>query len=199
MATSMLALPPAGGTGPGVDGRRGILPHGMSVAGVSTLMLMGGLVAAYLSVKSATKVWPPEGVEFDRYTATTLAITVLMAMVTIEWAAHAIRNAFRGQALFAFFLTTMFGIAHLTGLAFLINGFKFTAGETPYATVVYAITGVPFIIALVAVGGVVLVALRSLGHQLSTDNYALMRSAAILWHVAAIAWIIAYYTVYITK
>ena len=197
MASSMLALPPA--TGPGHEARSGILPLGTSVAALASLMTMGGLVAAYLALKSATPEWPPAETSFDNYTASTLTLTALMAMISIEWAAYAIRKGFRGQALFAFGLTAALAVAHLNGLAYLVNGFEFAVGDSPYAAVVHALTLVPFLLGGVATGAITLVGLRAVGHQLATDNFALMRSAALLWHVASIAWFIAYYTVYITK
>ncbi|HVM07130.1 MAG TPA: cytochrome c oxidase subunit 3 [Acidimicrobiales bacterium] len=201
MASSMLALPAAGTTGAGVEGRRGILPLGVTIVGAGGLMVMGGLVAAYLALKNGVRGvdWPPEDTSFDNYTATTLSLTVLMAMITIEWAAYAIRKDFRGQALFAFGLTAALAIAHLNGLGYLINGFEFGVADSAYAAVVHALTLVPFLIGAIAVGAVVLVGLRAVGHQLSLANYALMRAAANAWHIAAIAWVIAYYTVYITK
>ena len=198
-ATSTLALP----AGPSVESadpaRRGILPLGTSILGAGALMVMGGLVAAYLALKSATPEWPPADTEFDNYTATTLALTVFMAMITIEWAAYAIRKDFRGQALFAFAVTVGLAVAHLNGLAYLVNGFDFAVADSPYALVVHALGLVPFLIGVLATGGIVLVALRAVGHQLSAENYALARAAAIFWHVAAVAWLITYYTVYITK
>src|SRR5688500_8610213 len=197
--TATLALPPAGGTGGGVEARRGILPLAATLTATGALAVMGGLVGAYLSLKAATGTWPPEGTEFDRYTATTLMITVLMAMVTVEWAAYGIRKAFRGQSLFGFAITAGLGIAHVNGLAYLVRRFSFDAGSSPYATVVYALCAMAFLVGFLAVAAVVLTGLRAAGHQLGTDNYALMRATAILWHAAAIAWIVAYYTIYITK
>jgi heme/copper-type cytochrome/quinol oxidase subunit 3 len=199
MTAPTLALPPAGGTGGGVEARRGILPLAATLAGAGAIAVMGGLVGAYLALKSATGTWPPEGTEFDRYTATTLAITVVMAMFTIEWAAYGIRKAFRGQALFGFATTALLGLAHLNGLAYLVTRFPFGAGDSPYATVVYALCGVAFVVGLLATSAVVLTGLRAAGHQLGTDNYALLRATAIIWHAAAISWIVAYYTIYITK
>lgn len=199
MASSMLALPPAGATGPGVEARRGILPLGVSVVGAGGLMLMAGLVGAYLALKSATPEWPPADTPFDNYTASTITLTVFMAMITVEWAAYAIRKDYRGQALFAFGLTAVLAIAYLNGLAYLINGFEFGVGDSAYATVVHALTIVPFLIGVLGISAVALVGFRAVGHQLSTDNYSLMRAAANAWHIASIAWVIAYYTVYITK
>jgi heme/copper-type cytochrome/quinol oxidase subunit 3 len=199
--TTPLALPPAGGTGGGVEARRGILPLAATLSAISGVMLVAGLAAAYLAVKSGTHVrpWPPKGTTFDRYTASTISITAAMAMVTIEWAGYGIRKAFRGQALFAFALTVGLGIAFLNGLAYLINGFPFPANASPYATIVYALTTVPFVFAFVAVGAVALTGLRAAGHQLTTDNFSLMRATAILWHAASVIWIIGYYTVFVTK
>jgi len=209
MSAPTLALPPAGGTGGGLEARpgrrsstkseQGILPLAATLAVAAAIAVMGGLVGAYLALKAATGTWPPEGTEFDRYTATTLVITVLMAMVTVEWAAYGIRKAFRGQSLFGFAITGGLGIAHLNGLAYLVSRFAFGAGDSPYATVVYALCAVAFLVGFLAVAAVVLTGLRAAGHQLGTDNYALMRATAILWHAAAIAWIVAYYTIYVTK
>lgn len=199
MASSMLALPPTGATGPGVEGRRGILPLGVSVVGAGGLMVMAALVGAYLALKSATPEWPPADTAFDNYTASTITLTVFMAMITVEWAAYAIRHDFRGQALFAFALTAVLAIAYLNGLAYIINGFEFGVGDSAYATVVHGLTLVPFLIGVLGVSAVALVGFRAIGHQLSTHNYSLMRAAANAWHVASIAWVIAYYTVYITK
>lgn len=197
--TTQLALPPAGGSGGSVEARRGILPLGVAVTGAGVIAILGGLVAAYLALRSETAVWPPKGTTFDNYTASTLTITVLMAMVTAEWAAYGIRKNFRGQALFGFGITVMLGAAYLNGLAYLINGFDFAVGESPYATVVYALCGVAFVIGVVGIVAIVVTALRAVGHQLTTDNYALLRGAAFLWHLAAIAWFVVYYTVYISK
>ncbi|MGH9286412.1 MAG: cytochrome c oxidase subunit 3, partial [Acidimicrobiales bacterium] len=192
MATEMLALAPTGGGGVAAEQRRMTLPLAVLVAGAGVAMLFGGLVAAYLALTAAPGQWPPKDTEFDNYTAGTLTITVMMAAVTVEWAAYGIRKGFRGQALFGFGLTVGLAVAFLNGLAFLINGFSFTGGESPYATVVYALTGSAFAVGVVALGGVLLTAVRAMGHQLTTDNYHLRRATAYLWHIAAAGWVIVY-------
>lgn len=199
MASPMLALPSAGGSGSDAAARRSTLPMAVLIAGGAVAMAFAGLIAAYLALRSATTTFPPARTSFDNYTATTLVITALMASVTIEWAAYGIRKGFRGQALFGFGVTTMLVAAFLNALNYLINGFEFGAAATPYATVVYAMTGLAFLVALIALGGVILTGLRAVGHQLTTDNFHLVRSVALLWHVAALAWLAVFYTIYITK
>lgn len=199
MAGPLLALPAGGGTGAAAEQRRRTLPLAVLVAGAGVIMLMGGLVAAYLALKAATGTWPPRRTEFDNYTASTLSITALMAAVAIEWAAYGIRKGFRGQALFGFGISFGLAIAFLNALAYLINGFGFEGGAHPYGTVVYAMTGTAFVVAAAATVGMLLTGLRAVGHQLGTDNYHVMRATALLWHVALVAWLVVYYTVYITK
>lgn len=199
MAGPPLALPSGGGTGLAAERRRTTLPLATVVAGAGAVMLVGGLIAAYLALKAATGTWPPEDTEFDNYTASTLTITALMAAVTIEWAGYGIRKGFRGQALFAFAITLVLGVAFLNALAYLINSFDFAGGASPYATVVYAMTGTAFVVVGVATFAVLLTGLRAVGHQLGRDNYHLMRATALSWHLATVVWLAVYYTVYITK
>ena len=199
MATSMLSLPSGGTTGPNAEGRRNSLPLGVLAAGAGVLTLFGGLIAAYLALKAAPGDFIPEDTSFDNYTAATLLITALMGMVTVEWALYGIRKGFRGQALFAFGITTLLGIAFLNALYYLITQLPVEAGSSPYAGVVTAMLVVAFGVAVIGVFAVVLTWLRAIGHQLTTDNIHVGRAGALLWHLTAVAWIAVYYTVYVTK
>lgn len=199
MATPMLSLPAAGGTGTNAEGRRNALPLAVLVAGAGVATLIGGLVAAYLALKAAPGDFIPEDTSFDNYTASTLLITALMAMVTVEWGLYGIRKGFRGQALFAFGITTLLGVAFLNALYYLITQLPFEAASSPYAGIVTALLVVAFAIALAGVIAVILTGLRAVGHQLTTDNLHVGRAGALVWHIAAVAWIAVYYTVYVTK
>lgn len=199
MATPMLSLPAAGTTGTNVEGRRNALPLAVLVAGAGVATLIGGLVAAYLALKAAPGDFIPEGTSFDNYTAATLVITALLAMVTVEWGLYGIRKGFRGQALFAFGITTLLGLAFLNALYYLITQLPFEPASSPYAGVVTAMLVVAFGVALSGVVAVVLTWLRAIGHQLTTDNINVGRAGALVWHIAAVAWIAVYYTVYVTK
>lgn len=197
MATP-LALPAGPVDGPARD--RNALPLAALVGGAGVVLLVGGLVAAYLAMRSTVAVWPPKNVKLDRYMGTTLAITMLMASVMIEWAAYGIRKGFRGQSLFGFGLTVLLGVAYLVGLAYLlISKLGYEAAATPYATVVYAMLGVAFAVGLLAIGAVILAAIRTMGAQIAEGNYDVMRATGYVWHAATITWIAVYYTVYITK
>jgi heme/copper-type cytochrome/quinol oxidase subunit 3 len=199
MAAPQLALPAAGSTGTGAEAHRSSLPLAVSVTGAGVAALIGGLAAAYLALKAAPGAFVPEGTAFDNYTATTLVLTGLLAMVTIEWANYGIRKGFRGQALFGFGITTLLLIAFLNALYYLLTQLGFEVADSPYAVVVHALLGVPFVLAVVALLATVLTGLRAVGHQLTTDNLHVGRSAALVLHLCVLAWVASYYTIYVTK
>ena len=199
MASPMLALPAAGTSGTGAEARRNSLPLAVAVAGAGAAALMGGLVAAYLALKAAPGPFIPEETSFDNYTAATLLITAGMAMVTIEWANYGIRKGFRGQAIFGFGITLLLEVAFLNALYYLITKLPFEVADGPYPAVVHALLGVPFLLMIAALTGTLLTGLRAVGHQLTTDNLHIARATALLLHIAAVAYVAAYYTVYVTK
>ena len=199
MASPMLALPAAGTSGTGSEARRNSLPLGVAGAGAGVAALMGGLVAAYLALKAAPGPFIPEDTAFDNYTAATLTITIAMAMVTVEWANYGIRKAFRGQALFGFGITLLLEVAFLNALYYLITKLPFEVADGPYQAVVHALLGLPFLLVVASLLGTLLTGLRAVGHQLTIDNLHVARANALLLHIAAVAWVAAYYTVYVTK
>ena len=104
--TTMLGLPP---------GDRDRPVHSLTVAtlmaGIAELSLVGALVAAYLNVRGLLSPWPPKGVDLDNYLGTMLFITVLLSVVTAEWAVFALKRDNRRQAMNATGITIGLGVA----------------------------------------------------------------------------------------
>jgi cytochrome c oxidase subunit III len=169
---------------------------GASAAGS---MLFGGLIAAYLVLRSTIGTWPPEGIVFDNYTAATLVVTLLMASVTVEWGAHALRRDQRGQALAGLGLTLALGLAFLNALWFLIAKFNFEIVDHPYGTVAYSMAFLAGLNGLIGFAFVLLTTLRVVGHQLTMANYQIMRATALYWHFVTVAWTAVAYTLYVSK
>ena len=191
-----LALPSGGDTS---TRNRGTVSAAAIAAGVGLGMLVAGLVAAYLAMRSGRAEWPAENMKFDNYTATMLVVTLLMSSVTLEWASHGIRNDLRGQSLAAFGITVGLIAAFLNGLWYLVDKLEFGAGAHPYGTVVHTMLFVSGAAVVIGLGYIVLTFLRTAGHQLTMANFALMRSTAWFWHFVVAAWVAVYYAVYITK
>jgi heme/copper-type cytochrome/quinol oxidase subunit 3 len=199
MAAPQLALPAAGTTGTNAEARRSTLPLAVLAAGAGVLTLVGGLVAAYLALKAAPGAFIPKEAKPDNYTASTLTLTAVMAMVTMEWGIYGIKKGFRGQALFAYGISTLLGVAFLNALYYLLTKLPIEVASSAYAGVVTAMLAVAFGIAVIGLFAIVLTGLRTAGHQLTTDNLHVARAGALVWHIAAVAWVAVYYTIYVTK
>ena len=197
--TAPLALPSATGSPTALARKRGTLPLAALAGGIATLMVFAGLIAAYLAMRTNVDEWPPENATFDYYLGTTLVITVLLGSVTVEWAHTAIRNGYRGHALVAYGITFGLGIAYLNGVYYRLGELEYAAGEHAYGVVTHALYVLAFAVGLAAIGTIVLTFLKAAGHQLTALNSEISRATAIVWHTAALAWIAAYYPIFITK
>lgn len=198
MTAPQLALP---------SGDRGVRPapetrgaaFAAAVAGVASLAVFGGLVAAYLSARSYVDEWPPEAMTFDYYTATTLLATVLMVSITIEWVGFALRRELRGQMLAALGLTAGLTLAHVNGVWYVLRNIGLAVADGPYAVLAHALLFLALLMAIVAFASILLVGLRAVGNQLSPARHQLLRATALYWHATAVAWTIVWYTLYVSK
>src|SRR3954452_17872917 len=164
-AQPMLALPSA--ARPPV---RNLYSIGMLLGGISGLMIMGALVAAWVNVGHFTHPWPPKGVEISNYDGTMLTLTMLMSSVTVEWGIATARKAMRSQAATAFAFTIGFGAAFLNLAWFFGRRLEFGASSSPYAVLLFSMLAVAGV--AVAAGIVMMIAVlaRLLGHQVIGSN-----------------------------
>ena len=90
MASSpMLALPSGERARP-----RNLTTVGVLVGGIGSLMGFTALLAAYINLSHFNKPWPPRGVKIQNYTGTMLSLTMLMALITVEWCVYATRRRY---------------------------------------------------------------------------------------------------------
>ena len=137
--------------------------HGTSlitatIAGLGIWGIVGGEAAVYFAARPSIKPWVPEGVEISTYRGFALVLLSVLMTFFAAWAAWAVRNDARRQALGA-------NVAWaLTGLAFLNLGWyqidnlgyepsdgtyqlitwvmQLSIGLAAFASVIYAISGV---------------------------------------------------------
>jgi len=165
---------------------RNVMPLGMALAVSSGTMLFGTLIAAYLRLRTAGGTWPPKGVVYDEYFGNIMVLTMLLSVITVEWACHAQRRDLRKQAATALGLTIGFGRA------------KFDVASHPYGLVVTALVMMLGIAVAVGLFLVTLTLFRVSGRQLSigTDH---VRTTAWYWHFTVGASIAVWYTVVVLK
>ena len=169
------------------------------LAGLGELMMVGGLVAAYLNVRGLAGRWPPKGASLDNYMGTMLFLTLMLSMITVEWGVYAVRHDNRRQGLSALALTVGFGFAFINLLWYVGTQLHFGPADHSYGVLVYALLIAPGVIAAIGIGFLVVAIARIVGGQVTPGNPEVVRAAAWHWHVVTGAWLLAFLALYILQ
>jgi heme/copper-type cytochrome/quinol oxidase subunit 3 len=191
-----LALPAA----PAPPPRRQVFV-GTALAGVATLMLMGGMLGIWILQRQraldAGELWVPKGIKIPLVPANMMLIGVWVLVVFAQWASWSARRADRGHTALALGLTALMAIAVINAQAYMYNQMELPIAETGYAGMFYAITGtmmVLFVIGLVFTG---ISAFRFLGGRMSDRE--VVAAHALYWYVLATAFSAMWLIVFVTK
>lgn len=132
----------------------------------SSVMFIGGLVAAWVNVKGLSPTWPPKDVEaLDHYPGAMMLTTALMASVTAEWGVWAVRRSERRQAVAALGTTIGLALAFVNGIWYIGSHLGAGPGESAYAAMFHA-----FVVATIVLGLAGIVALAvALGRVLASQ------------------------------
>lgn len=182
----------------GAERPQKVMSMGMALAVSAGTMLFGGLIAAYLRLRTAGGVWPPKDVSYDQYLGNMMALTMLLSVLTMEWACHSHARSLRNQAATALGVTLGLGIAFLNLLSYAAGRSGFDAASHPYGLVVTALTMLLGIAVGIGVFTVTLTLFRVSGRQLSlgTDH---LRTVAWYWHFTVAASVAVWYVVVVLK
>jgi cytochrome c oxidase subunit 3 len=191
-----LALPAA----PAPPPRRQVFV-GTALAGVATLMLMGGMLGIWILQRQraldAGELWVPKGITIPLVPANMMLIGVWVLVVFAQWASWSARRADRAHTALALGLTALMAIAVINAQAYMYNQMELPIAETGYAGMFYAITGtmiVLFVIGLVFTG---ISAFRFLGGRMSDRE--VVAAHALYWYVLATAFSAMWLIVFVTK
>ena len=168
-------------------------------ASAAAFMAFLGLLLIYVSERAAADgEWFPDGV-IELGPAGFVFWTLLMSIVTVQWAVQAINNGDRKNAYVALGLTGLFGAAVFNQLWFVINdtGFALNADTAQFLFFVINGTFIAFLISAVAF--VVLTFLRTLIGQFGPRKADGVAAAAFYWNTVVAMWSIAWYLIYVTK
>lgn len=178
------------------SGRPNVLLVGTFLAVVAGVVLFGGLIGGYAAARDAARAageaWPPEDVALPNVALIMAYLSLAMSSVTAQWAVAAIRLDARAQMYVAIGLTLLLGLAFVNALWFCFDQLGLVAGETAYATTVYAVSVTHLVIVVAAHVLWLVMAFRAFGGQFSARNSEFVVSAAVVWHFAvatgAVVW-----------
>ena len=112
------------GVAPAILPRRRTLQVGAGFASAAVLMYFGGLLGVYFSERAdflranPGQSWIPAGARVELTAPTVMAWTLLLSVVTMQWAVHATARDDRRHTLMALLVTAMFGVAVINQTAF---------------------------------------------------------------------------------
>lgn len=191
-------LPPA----PPVQRPR-VLVVGSAFAAAASFMVFIGLLGIYLTARadviSSGSVWLPEGSIIPLQQPNTIFMTLLMSVITMQWAVSAIAKNDRVNAYLALGLTLMLGIAAIVMTTYLWTLMKLDVASGVQGVLIYTITGAHIVMLVLAMLFVALMALRALGGQFTARQHDGITAAAVYWHAMVAVFALIWISIYVTK
>jgi heme/copper-type cytochrome/quinol oxidase subunit 3 len=182
-----------------------VLLIGATFAAAASVAFMGALLAVYFALRSeqvaAGEAWLPEGANIPLAPGNVTMITLLMSLVTVQWAVHAGKLRDRGHAYLALGLTLLFGVAHIVQLSFLFSEWNLPLNEEPtmQAVLIFTIMGAHLAMVVGSLVFLFLMFLRSLGGQLAGRDVEGLSAAALYWYVTVAIFTVIWYGILIVK
>lgn len=195
MAATQVALPPAAEVLERTR-HRNALVVGAALYGLAALLVVAGLIAAYLAFRSGVADWPPAGVEKQNYLGSVNVAAALLLLPTAEWIVWAVRNGERRQAAQATFLAFLFAAAMLNATLTAMSRAGFGAGSHSYGTLFYAFFSLAAAVDVAAMAALVAHGAKLAGRQVSAVEWQMSRAVSIVVHVSALTWLMTWSTLY---
>jgi heme/copper-type cytochrome/quinol oxidase subunit 3 len=174
-----------------------------SIAIAAVAMLVAGQLGTYLNLREAsgghTTTWLPKGTVMNEVAANLMLITMAGMSLVVQWAVYAMHRGDRRNASYALVLTVVFGILVLNAQGFIWVQLKVPFAASPFATLMYTITGT-FFAALA--GGLVMVgvtAFRAFGGRYSTKDTEGISASAIVVHGLTVIYAAVWFFIYVLK
>jgi cytochrome c oxidase subunit 3 len=192
------ALPPA----PPVQRPR-VLVVGAAFAAAASLMLFIGLIGIYLAARANTlataDAWLPKGLTIPLQQPNTMLFTLLMSVITMQWAVSAVAKNDRINSYLALGVTLVFGLATIVMTSYLwgLMGADITANVQ--SVLIYTITGAHILMLVIAMVFVALMAFRALAGSFTSRQHDGITAAALFWYATVAVYVLIWISIYVTK
>jgi cytochrome c oxidase subunit 3 len=174
---------------------------GTALAGVASLMLVGGMLAVFILQRQRTidagELWVPRGVVIPEVPSNVMLIGVWGLCIFAQWASWSANRADRAHTAVALGITAVMGIAIINAQAYVYQQMDVPIADSGYAAMFYAITGTMIALFVVGVVFTAIAAFRFLGGR--TSDRELVAANAMYWYVLAAAFSAVWLIVYVTK
>ncbi len=155
----------------------------------SEFMFFSGLFAAFFTIRSAAKVWPPAGTELDTYQALIFTIVLLASSPTMQFGVWAQEHGHRTKARIWIGLTLILGGAFLGNQAYEWKTLPFHAHTNAYGSLFYIMSGLHGLHVLLGLVAMVFLLFRLSGPQGDEGETPVYQAISYYWHFVDIVWI----------
>ena len=166
-------------------------------------LVIGTLIAVYLGMRDQIvrpgDVWVPSSVTIPNVSLGMALLTLVLSMVTMQWAVHAARHNDRPHTVVALATTLVLGAAFFNAVLFSMRGMNIGLADNRWTTLVYTLTGASLFIVIVATVYVVLMGFRTIGGDAGPSRHMPLVGAALFWHFSVATFGAIWYVVYIIK
>ena len=180
-----------------------VLVVGTAFASAAAIMTFVGLIGIYLTQRAAIigagDIWLPKGSTIPLQQPNTMLFTLLMSVVTMQWAVHAIANNDRTNAYLALAITIFFGFASVVLTWYLYGLVKLDISANSQSVLIYTITGLHLMLLVVAMLFIALMAFRALAGSFDARQHDGITAAAVFWYAMVLVYVLIWITIYVTK
>jgi len=203
MATATATRPVPKLAPPPAPHRPRLLFVGTAFSAAAVVMAFMGLLGIYIKVRAETiaggTTWLPEGVTIPLTAPNVAFATLLMSVVTMQWAIYAVGNRDRTNAYVALGLTILLGAAFANSTAYLYSQMGLVIADSVVGVLIYAISGAHLILTIGALLYLGVVTLRALGGEYTPRDREGLSSAALFWYATVGVYALIWYIIFITK
>jgi cytochrome c oxidase subunit 3 len=192
------ALPPA----PPVQRPR-VLVVGTAFVSAATIMVFVGLIAVYLSQRANVVAdggtWLPREISIPLQQPTTTFFSLLMSVVTMQWAVSAIARNDRINAYLAMGITLVFGFSAIVMTSYQYTLMGLDVDANIQSVLIYTISGLHLLMLVIAMIFISLMTFRAMAGQFTARQHDGVTAAALFWYAMVAVYALIWLSIYVTK
>ncbi len=189
---------------------------GTALMTAASIMYFGGLFGAYVSSRNRflttqdgleaagerTSSWIPDSATVELAPPTIMAWTLLMSIVTMQWAVYSYKRDDRAHGLLGLAVTAIFGVAVINQVVFQWKQLGLVIDDvsgSAAATLIYTITASHVGMIAIALVMLLFVAFRALASSATSEHVDSVASVAVFWYAMVALYFIIWILIFITK
>lgn len=179
-----------------------VLLVGSALASAGVVMAFATLIGIYIAARQSAVAAGHEWLKSGTIPLTgpnIALITLLLSIVTMQWAVYSTGNSDRQNTWVAVGLTVMLGAAFVNATTFIYTESGLSVHGSTVGLLLFTVTGAHLVVVAAAILFVLVAAFRTLGTQDPAPGREAMAAAAVFWYAMCGVFFVIWYAIYIIK